>query len=232
MASQQIVPITFVFTRLPVTWTIRNSALYGQINRESASRVLSELNGWHWRDEFFALPRGDVDRLAAFLSGVGAWPGQGEPNPNAPGHALRFPLIVQPEDVWSFRDDLKDALANHKLVKETVAPGRSSPKSWSDLFSHSSANSFEMRFELSNVTAGVVTITNARHMLFATLLADVARGIRFKICKRKGCEVSFPITSRHKKDYHSRECGHLALMQRKRRAERKKRARKSLRYSR
>jgi hypothetical protein len=209
-------------------WTVRNSALCGQINRVAASAtVLSELNGWHWRDEFFALPYGDLDQLAAFLNGVGAWPGQGEPDPNAPGHALQFPLIVQPEDVWSFRDDLKDALANHKVFKETIAPLRSRPKAWAELFSHSRANSFELRFELSNVTAGVVTITNARHMLFATLLADVARGIRFKICKRRGCEIPFPITSRHKKDYHSRECGHLALVQRKRRAEMKKRARKS-----
>ncbi len=214
--------------------------LYGQLKEtESAqSGVLREINGWHWRHEFFSLPADDLDRLVAFLNEVGAWPSSGDPNPYTPGHALMFPAIVQPEDVWSFRDDLKDALldGNRKWFKETVTPIISKPKTWLDLYSHQPANNFPLHFELTKVPGGVVTLTNARHMLFATVLADVARGIRFKTCKRRDCRKPFPIETKHKHDYCEPYCGHLVSLRKKRdeekkqrRAEERKRARKSLR---
>ena len=62
------------------------------------------------------------------------------------------------------------------------------------------------------MSVGAVTITNARHMLFATVLADVARGIRFKTCKRKDCRKPFPIESEHKRDYCKPYCGHLVSL--------------------
>lgn len=225
----------------------KRPVLYGELNEIDSldAKVLKELNGWHWRDEFFRLPRGNTERLALFLREVGAWPGSGEPNPYAPGHALLFPLVVQPDDVWSFRDDLMDALLDRNKFKEAVAPARSRPRTWLELYAPKvkdqkgtehlgapiSANDFQLRLELSDVAAGVVTLTNASHMLFATVLADVARGIRFKICKRNGCQIPLAITSKHKRSYHSRECAHLALVQRKRSKEKREKRKGTLRKS-
>jgi hypothetical protein len=190
------------------------------------SEVLSEITDvWRMREEFFGLPENNLDKLAAFLDKVGAWPSSNEPNPSVPGHGMRFPVIVQPGEVWAFRDDLKDVLLdkNREWFKRSVTPVSSKPRTWLDLFSHHRANDFNLHFELSDVVAGVVSLTNARHMLFATVLADVARGTRFKICARKGCLQPFPITSKHAKKFHSPKCGHLALVQRQRKNEEKKR---------
>ena len=202
--------------------------LRGRIKKIEAidSEVLSEITDiGAIREKFFGLPENDLDKLAAFLNEVGAWPSSGDPSQSTPGHGMKFPVIVQPSDVWAFRDDLKDALLdkNRKWFKQSVTPVSSKPKTWFDLYSNHQANDFHLHFELSNVVAGVVTLTNARHMLFATLLADVARGIRFKLCARKGCRQPFPITSEHVKKYHSPECGHLALVQKQREKEKKKR---------
>lgn len=190
------------------------------------SEVLTEIADLRsLRDEFFALPEGDLDTLAGFLNKVGAWPSSGDPSKGTPGYALSFPVFVQPDEVWAFRRDLDDALLdrNRQSFKEAVTPVSSRPKTWLDLYVPHPANDFHLRFELSNVVAGVVTLTNARHALFATVLADIARGIRFKMCARKGCTVPFPITSKHGKKYHSVKCGHLALVQKQREVERKKR---------
>jgi len=230
--AQQIIPIRFAFIRLPVTWEVlsvpKGLVLCGQLKKIKSieSGVLKELNGWHWRDEFLSLPENDLDRLTAFLNEVGAWPASGDPNPNTPGHAMKFPVIVQPEDVWHFREDLNHALLdrNQKWFKETVAPVLSRPKTWLDLYSSQPANDFHLRFELSDVAAGVVTLTNARHMLFATVLADVARGIRFKTCKRKDCRKPFPIETEHKRDYCKPYCGHLVSLRKKREDAKKERA--------
>lgn len=139
---------------------------------------------------------------------------------------MRFPLIVRPAEVWSFREDLKYGLlvGNRKWFKEMVTPVRSKPRAWVDLYSWRTANQFELRFELSDVAVGAVTITNARHMLFATVLADVARGIRFKTCKRKDCRKPFPIESEHKRDYCKPYCGHLVSLRKKREDAKKERA--------
>jgi hypothetical protein len=202
--------------------------LYGRIKGIQAidAEVLSEITDiWQMREKFFGLPEDNLDKLAAFLNEVGAWPSSNEPDPDIPGHGVRFPVILKPDDVWAFRHDLKDALLdkNREWFKESVTPVSSKPKTWLDLFSHHRANDFPLRFELSDVVAGVVTLTNARHMLFAIALADVSRGIRFKTCARKGCGAPFPITSKHAKKFHSPECAHLALVQRGRNAEKKKR---------
>ncbi len=202
------------------------------------SEVLSEITDFRGlRADFFRLPEGDLNKLAAFLDSVGAWPASRDPSKYAPGHGLRFPVYVQPDDVWAFRYDLRNALLdqNRAWFKETVTPVLSNPKTWLDLFPRQQANDFHLQFELSGVAAGVVILTNARHMLFAGVLADIARDICFKKCSRKGCGAPFPITTEHVKRFCTEKCGHLALVQ-KRRAEEKKerraeklRARKSMR---
>lgn len=202
------------------------SLLCGRIKevRSLDAEVLSELNGWHWRDEFFALPENDLDQLAAFLNEVGAWPSSGN-STDTPGHAMKYPVFVQPNDVWAFRENLNYALLNRnrKWFKETVAPVLSKPKTWLDLYPPQPANDFQLRFELSDVAAGVVTLTNARHMLFATALADVARGIRFKTCQRRDCQKPFAITSEHTRKFCSQYCGHLVSLRKKREKEQRER---------
>ncbi len=199
--------------------------LRGRIRKVQAADAesLSEIENLRgMRDEFVGLPHGDLDRLAEFLNKVGAWPSSNDPSQSAPGHGLEFPLIVEPDAVWSFRDDLRHALLNRERFKEVVTPQLPKPATWIDLFARQPANDFHLRFELGKSVVGIVTLTNARHALFASVLADIARGIRFKMCARKGCNVPFPITSKHKKRYHSAECGHLAFMQRERAAAKRK----------
>lgn len=205
----------------------KGPVLYGEMRKIERANVeaLKELDGWYWRDRFFGLPETNLERLADFLTEVGAWPSSDAPNLSTPGHALTFPAVVRAHDVWAFREDLKDALLDRTRFQKIVAPMLSNPKTWIDLYARPSANDFSLRLELSDVAAGVVSITNARHMLFATVLADVARGIRFKVCKRKDCRIPFAITSKHKREYHDRACAHLAGVRRKRKLEkRQKRA--------
>jgi hypothetical protein len=186
---------------------------------------LSELDGWQCRDEFFGLPENDVAGLAEFLGKVGIWSSD-------PERMERFPLYAHVDDVWRFRAELREALLDRKHFIDSVTPKVASPKTELDLMQPHPANSFPLRFELSSVSAGVVTITNARHMLFATVLADVASGLRFKICKRKDCGKPFPIESEHVRKFCSQYCGHLVSQRKKRKSEqrsKRKRGRKSLR---
>jgi len=82
-------------------------------------------------------------------------------------------------------------------------------------------------------SSGSGTFFMARHMLFATALAEVARSIRFKTCKRKDCQMPFAIESGHKRDYHTPYCGHLVSLRKERATEkRKKRAEKRKRTQR
>jgi hypothetical protein len=218
-----------------MTWEVSNSPklgtfFYGQLKKlRSPKEVnLSELDGWACRDAFFSLPENDVARLAEFLDKVGVW--SSDPD-TASLDWSRYPLSVHPDEVWRFREDLRDALLYRKSFSAQVTPELPRPKTLFDLIAQPHpANEFQLRFELTTVAAGVVTIINARHMLFATVLADVARGIRFKTCQRKDCGKPFPIESEHTRTFCSQYCGHLVSQRNKRAAERKKRrARKSLR---
>jgi hypothetical protein len=49
-----------------------------------------------------------------------------------------------------------------------------------------------------------------------TVTIDLLRKTKFKLCAREDCLRPFPLTSKRQKDYCSRECGHLALVRRKR----------------
>lgn len=235
MAHKNI-PISFRFLKLPVTWEVNVSPKVGTVlcgrlkkGQSPAEVKLSELDGWTCRDEFFGLPENDAARLAEFFNKVGVWSTDGE--------WPRYPLYAHMDDVRGFREDLRHALLYQKDFMAAVTPALQRPKTLLDLMAQPHpANNFPLRFELSNVAAGVVTITNARQMLFATVLADVARGIRFKTCKRKDCGKPFPVESEHTRTFCTQYCGHLvsqrknrAVEQRKRRAEKLRRARKSLR---
>jgi hypothetical protein len=219
-----------------VSWEVRESPrvgtfLYGQLKKSRTPEEvrLSELDGWACRDEFFGLPENNVARLAEFLTKVGVW--SSDPD-SASLDWSRYPLSAHVSEVWQFREDLRDALLhqNQKHFMAAVTPELPKPKTLFDLTAQSHpANEFQLRFELTKVAAGVVTITNARHMLFATVLADVASGLRFKTCQRKDCAKPFPVESEHTRKFCSQYCGHLVSQRKKRAAEqRKRKARRSL----
>jgi hypothetical protein len=222
------IPIRFRFIKIPVAWTVVDgpkgrTVLCGQLQKwKSPEEVkLTELDGWDCRAEFLDLPENDLATLTGFLNKVGVW----SPDANSP--VLRYwerPLYVQPEDIWHFREDLKAALIYRKHFMSGVAPALPRPKTLLDLIRQPHpANDFPLHFELTEVVAGVVTISNARHMLFATVLADTANDIRFKICKRKDCGKAFPIESEHERTFCSQYCGHLSSVRKKRERERRKR---------
>jgi hypothetical protein len=231
--AQLEVPIRFRFLKVPVTWepgvsSKAGAILCGRLKQwQSPDEVrLFELNGWQCRDEFFELPENDFARLAEFLNKVGVWSSDAEPS--ALSHWAKNPMYAHVDEVWQFREDLKDALLYRKHFMAGVTPNLPRPKTLLDLIAQPHpANEFPLRFELTKVAAGVVTVTNARHMLLATVLADIVRGIRFDTCKRKDCGKPFAIESEHKRHFCSQYCGHLVSL-RKKRLEKKKR-RKSLR---
>ena len=234
-------PISFRFLKLPLIWTVSTNqtvhgipvgtVLSGQIakgNSPEEARLL-QLDGWIYRDEFFALPENDPARLAKFLNRVGVWSSDPE---SATLDWSRYPLYVSPDDVWRFRQDLRDALLYQEKFSGDVTTQRQRPKTFFDLMTepYRVANDFPLHFELSDVVTGVVTVLNARRMLIATVLADVANGIRFKTCKRPDCPRPFPLKSKHKRRFCSQYCGHLVSQRKKRSAElQKKKAKKSLR---
>jgi len=234
--TRRNIPIRFRFLKLPVTWELQDNKKLGavlcgqlKLSREADKVPLSELDGWKLRDEFFRLPENDPHRLAAFLNAVGAWSSDPE---EAAFDLRRFPCYVHLDDVWRFRADLRDALlrTHRENFIRSVAPRLAKPKTLADLEAepYSWVHNFPLRFELSDVAAGVVTVTNARRMLFATVLADVAGGIRFKICQRPDCGVAFPLESKHKRKFCCWNCAHLTTVRRNRpRKGRRKNARMS-----
>ena len=82
---------------------------------------------------------------------------------------------------------------------------------------------FDLSFELEKNPEGVVTVTDACHMLLTTVYADIVRGLRFKYCRRGDCKAPFAVTNNHKKFYCSQACAHLANVRKKRREAKRKR---------
>jgi hypothetical protein len=220
LMTHNLIPIRFRFLKLPVVWTADVSTKHGPVIcgqlqkwKSSPEEIkITELEGWQLRDELFSLPD-DIVALTRFLNKVGVWSSDPE---SASFDWSRYPLHVQVNDVRRFRDELKDALIYQKEFAGGIAPPLKKAKTLLDLMTPHPANNFPLRFELSEVAAGAVTLTNARQMLFATVLTDVARGIHFKTCKRKDCQKPFPVESGHKRDYCGQYCGHLESVRRNR----------------
>lgn len=226
MAHTISIPIKFRFIKIPVKWELREvpSHKLGPVPRLCGhpkavlmeSHSFSELNGWECRDEFLSLPENDTAALIEFMDKVGLWDvySGSAALPYWPIEEMR----VEPESVWELRETIRNALIYQKNFMVQVTPEIPTPKTLSDLTlgKQHPANDFQLRFELTKVASGVVTITNARNMLYATVLADIARGISFKCCKRKDCGKPFAIESEHERDYCRPYCGHLASVRRNR----------------
>lgn len=228
MAHTINVPMKFRFIKLPVDWTVRSSPhpkrgsltyFHGVPKKiDFEEDRLKELDGWNCRNEFLRLRQGDMDAARTFLEQVGMW--DFDPGSELPYWPIRR-LIVEPERLWNFHCDIGTALQpeHQKSFIRQVGPEFPTPRSLLDLIGkpHPS-NLFPVRFELTNVAAGVVTLTNACQMIRATVLADIARGIKFRVCEREDCGRTFPLESEHERKYCSQYCGHLESVRRQRRA--------------
>lgn len=188
-------------------------------NKSPDEVKVSEQSGQKRLAEFLDLPKHDLAKLADFLNKVGVWSSD-DAQTWGPD-----PLYAYPESIWLFQEGLEDArhATYQKNFLSQVTPTLPKPKTLLDLMAQRPpANNFPFSFELTEVAAGVITIVNARHMLLATVLADIAKGIRFKVCKRKDCGKSFPLESEHKRKFCSQYCGHLFSLRRARKKAKKK----------
>ncbi len=183
-----------------------------------------QLHGWNCRDEFLGIPEGDNEKLLKFLLTVGVWDHmkgmrlESHWSEEVMEHyRLGHPVPIAVSDLWRFREAIKRALLNKQDFKETYAPPLPRPETGLELKMQPDIV-FPLRFELTRVASGVVTISEARYMLLATVFTDISRGIRFKVCKRKDCDRQqvFPIQSKHKRDFCCMYCGHLVSLRRKR----------------
>lgn len=217
MAHTLNIPIRFRFIRVPVVWDIRSvKAQRNHKERQLAFPKLleegkpAELNGWSCRDEFFKIPIGDDTKLLNFLTNVGVFSNLeilGHWSDEVAEHCRSgHPVPIDLRGLWKFREGLRHSLMNREAFKRDSA----------DM-------DFPLSFELGSVASGLVTTTDAYHMLLATVFADVTRGIRFKTCKREDCQTPFPLTSKHVKTFCSQYCGHLVSQRKIRAAKQRKR---------
>jgi hypothetical protein len=203
---------------------------------EWKSRSFSELDGWRCRDDFLRLTTHDNEALRKFLESVGLFSFS-----NAPLSDPRQDLFIEAHEIWRFRETLEWGLQPRyrKHFTAQLAPKLPGPKSLYEAIVRPHLVKFgegpnaihelmaapdieyPLRFELTNIAAGTVTITNARLMLLATVFVDITRNIRFKVCKRKDCDRQriFPIESEHERKYCCQYCGHLESVRRNRRIE-------------
>jgi hypothetical protein len=191
------------------------------------------LNGWECRLEFFKLGQNE-DALVDFLSRVGVWQ-EGRVGAHAPYvfvppfvyHASEEiiqlcregqPPPVPVEAMWEFRKSLGDFLVNRKRFIKTRTPARPQPRTgFEALFPPGDLTKFDLSFVLEEHPEGVVTVTDARHMLLTTVYVDVIRGLGFKYCRRHDCKAPFALTNNHEKFYCSQHCAHLENVRKKRR---------------
>jgi hypothetical protein len=167
-----------------------------------------------------------------FLSKVGVWhPGRvGAYVPNVYAPVAPFiykaskemmqhcqeghPPSVSVDAMWAFRKSLRESLQNRKKFIETRAPARRLQTGLEALLP---VDKFDLSFELEKNPEGVVTVTDARHMLLTTVYVDVIRGLRFKYCQRSDCGAPFAVTSEHERKFCTQYCGHLESIRKKRR---------------
>jgi hypothetical protein len=236
MAQTLNLPIHVRFERIPVRWEIRS--VKGDSRHDGGEYafptlvtdgsldafMVSELDAWTCRDEFFAIPENDNEKLRRFLERVGIWMREdfdlkGHWSKEVTRHYREGnPIPVAVPGLWRFRESLRRALVNKKAFKETYAAPLPRPKTGRQLLQQSDIE-FPLSLELTGVAAGVVTLTDAYHMLQATVFFDVARGIRFKVCQREDCKAPFPVESEHERVFCTQYCGHLVSQRANRRAE-------------
>ena len=222
MAQFLNIPIRFEFVKAPVLWEVSQDAGRGQLSvSDPNAEVFTRLDGRKCLLAFLKLKRGDVAALVAFLNNVGAF----DPDSSADfyGH---HEVHIKLGRVWDFRDDLEAVMIRGKIQDSflsQVAPALPPAKTLGNLFAPHPANEFPLRFELATTKSIAVRVVNSFHILLAEALCEISTGVRYKHCKLVDCKRRkiFPITNRHRHEYCSQECGHLASVRRNRREARK-----------
>jgi hypothetical protein len=163
------------------------------------------VDSWKMREEFLLLKQTD-DELRRFLDKYGWW------DPTRP--------LIPVEELWVFRETLMQVLC----WPEKARGKQLSPTGFQGLPGLFAAR-LQATFEYSDGSPKFVVITSGcADAMIATLQCDLARGKEFRKCARIGCDVIFPITNKHDKEYHDRDCQHAALVQHRREEQRKKKA--------
>jgi hypothetical protein len=202
------VPVQFPFLISLAMSQIQQDADGRAILRQSSVTLGNGLfprpvDSWKMREEFLLLKQTD-DELLGFLDKFGWW------DPTRP--------LIPVEEFWVFRETLMQALCwpektRGKQLSQTGFQGLPG------LF----ATRLQASFAYSDGSPKfVVSTSGCADALIATLQCDLARGKEFRKCR--GCDVIFPITSKHDKVFHDRDCQHAALVQRRREEQRKRKA--------
>ncbi len=155
---------------------------------------------WVMRSEFLKLPQ-ENDALATFLNKWGSW------GPNAILHTEFLGEVeeifemspqrmdracVIPSDVWEYQKLCGQAL---------MGP----PHIWLGS-SHGMLSSAIPRREYPHL---LLTANDCAHAIQTTITFDLLRKVKFAVCKRKDCETTFSLETRHKRKYCSWYCGHI-----------------------
>jgi hypothetical protein len=192
-----------------------------EADRSLEAFKVTELDAWKCREEFFALPQKDNEALLKFLTKMGVWLHMeekllGHSSDEVTQHYWEgHPVPIDVAGLWGFREGLKEALVDRKAFSRTYGPALSRPETGFQLLQQSGIE-FPLRFELTNVAGGVVTLTDAYRMLLATVFFDVASGLRFRVCQRADCGQVFPVETRHEKKFCCWYCAHITTVRRNR----------------
>lgn len=230
------IPIRLRFLRVPTQWAMR-MVLPEEPDREAHlfafptvitdrsldAFQLTQQDAWACREEFLSLRVGDTDGLRNFLESVGLWfSSEHDPISHRSREITEHlkkgnPTPITVAGLWRFQRSLRDSLLKKKAFKETYAPEVGRPLTGLQLLNESREGiEFPLRVELTNVVAGVVTLTDAYRVLLATVFFDVARGIRFKTCQRPDCRRPFPLESKHERKFCRPYCAHITAVRRDR----------------
>lgn len=230
------IPIRLRFLRIPTRWTVR---VVQPEEQDHGSRMfafptviadgsldafqVAERDAWACREEFLGLRASDTDGLRKFLESVGLWfSWEHDPISHWSSEVTEHlkkgnPTPITVAGLWRFQKSLRDSLLKKKSFKETYALEVGRPLTGLQLLNESREGiEYPLRVELTNVVAGVVTLTDAYRMLLATVFFDVARGIRFKTCQRPDCRKPFPLESKHEKKFCCTYCAHITAVRRDR----------------
>jgi hypothetical protein len=177
------------------------------------------LDGWECRDEFFKLPQTE-NALLGFLNKVGVWTSKRHYTADWSKEVKRHfreghPLSIPVNGLWAWRETLRKALVNKKGFVEDLAPP---PRNIMDAqlrVSASPSNQFVLCLDLRKHPEGVVTVTDAHHMLLTTVYVDIIRGLEFRYCQ--SCEAPFHIGSRPEKKFCEHNCAKREGMRKMRR---------------
>jgi hypothetical protein len=164
---------------------------------------------WEKRDEFFAIKLGDVDRLLAFMHGVGVFDRLLLERPQRDtehalvkaGDGLPYEVFFHPTinatDIWEHRRLLEGSLRRQGGT--------------------GSYAEFQVRLlRIKGNPRAVLTTTTFVDAIRLTLRIDQVLGAKVQKCARPDCGILFSVTGGHKRKYHDWYCGHIESVRRQR----------------